>query len=378
MKLTTTLEPPTLKAFPNISKSVVTEASSRGIYVFTAFKRLSENNQTGLFINGWEDKPIKNGNLNVHCCFLLSSGGILSSLAATRVRFIYNPQLFATLYMCNAPPVIKMPDQFAVSLTVVDKAPPPHVGPLRKAAPVVPPKQAPKPLGPQAKPPVKRPMQPPPPRKPVPPKTPPVKKPMPVSANQTPANIIITSTVDIHENKDETINNSDLMKSDAQNDSVTSRKLLSINSSLVDDDQSNKNNISVKQMENIAASKAESKPVIKSYNNIVCPTDPRAYVMPYEALEVKTVKRETNTYPDAKDGSHLQEQNANIANIAPVINNSKTPARPAPNAKSATVVNLPKEKPFSFAVCGKIIYGHADVELTIEWMEYYRLVCAVA
>ena len=33
-----------------------------------------------------------------------------------------------------------------------------------------------------------------------------------------------------------------------------------------------------------------------------------------------------------------------------------------------------EEKDLSFAVCIKIIYGKADMDLFIEWMEYYRLV----
>ena len=139
-KLATTFEHPALNAFPNISKSAVTEALCREIYVFTAFKRLLERNQTGIFINGWEARPVNKRNINVHCCFVLPTGVILSTLVATRVQFSHT-QLTATLYMCNAPQEIKLHDRFAVSVTVVDKQQSARPGPLKQAAPMVPPKQ---------------------------------------------------------------------------------------------------------------------------------------------------------------------------------------------------------------------------------------------
>ena len=331
---------------------------------------------------------MKIGNINVHCCFLLPTGGILSSLAATRVKFIYNPQLTATLYMCNAPKGIKSHDQFAVSVTVVDKQPPARPGPLKQVAPMVPPKQvAP---GTQSKKPappvnqsapqvagnqtasvmekiqtdqVKKPIPPQPPRKPMQPKQP-VRKPNPVSAKQNSANKNVQNTTAILENKGEILNSSDPLKLNAKTYSLTSRKLLSINSSSNDKDKFSKSDTAVKQI----VPKADSQPVIQSYSNIVCPTDPNSYVMPLEAIDVETV----NNIPNAIEGSHILEEKENVANKHPVIKDSKPPVKQAPVGHGGSVPSPRGEKNFSFAVCAKIIYGHADVELTIEWMEYYR------
>ena len=341
---------------------------------------------------------MKTGNISVHCCFLLPTGGILSSLGATRVNFIYNPQLTATLYMCTAPQAINSHDQFAVSVTVVDKQPPARPGPLKQVAPMVSPKQvaagsqARKPAPPvkQPAPPVKqparqvkqtapevagnqtatviekvqtdqvkKPVPPHPQRKSMPPKQPVKKKPNPVSAKQNCSNKNVQNTcsTDTLEIKGEILNSSDLLKLIAQNNSVTSRKLLSINSS--SNDKLSQSDTAVKQ----AVPTAESQPVIKSYSNIVCPTHPNSYVMPLEAIDVETA----NNIPDATDGAHLLEEKENIANKDPVIKDSKTPVKQVPKGNGS-----PGENNFSFAVCAKIIYGHADVELTIEWMEYYR------
>ena len=331
---------------------------------------------------------MKIGNINVHCCFLLANGGIVSSLAATRVKFIYNPQLTATLYTCNAPQGIKSHHQFAVSVTVVDKQPPARPGPLKQVAPMVPPKQVA--LGTQAKKPappvnqsapqvagnqtasvvekvqtdqVKKPLPPHPPRKPMQPKQP-VRKPNPVLAKQNSANKNVQNTTDILENKGEILNSSDPLKLNAKNYSVTSRKLLSINSSSNDNDKLSQSDTAVKQ----TVPRVESKPVIKSYSNIVCPTDHNSYVMPLEAIDEETV----NNIPDATDGSHLLEEKENVAIKDPVIKDSKTPVKQVPVGHDGSAPSPRGEKNFSFAVCAKIIYGHADVELTIEWMEYYR------
>ena len=189
----------------------------------------------------------------------------------------------------------------------------------------------------------------------------PVKKQNPVSAKQNCSNKNVQNTcsTDTLENKGEILNSSDLLKLIAQNKSVTSRKLLSINSSSSDNDKLNQSDTAVKQ----TVPTAESQPVIKSYSNIVCPTHPNFYVMPLEAIDVETA----NNIPGATDGAHLLEEKENIANKDPVIIDSKTPVKQVLKGNGP-----PGENNFSFAVCAKIIYGHADVELTIEWMEYYR------
>ena len=380
-KLATAFEPPALNAFPNISKSAVTEASCREIYVYTAFKRLLDQNQTGIFINGWQAKSLKERNVNVHCCFLLPTGVILSSLAAKRVQFS-NAQLAATLYMCNAPQGIKLHEHFAVSVTVVDKQQSARPGPLKQAPPIVPPKQgaeakkpappvnqlAPRVAGNQTAPvmkkmqtdQLKKPVPPQPPGKPMQPKQP-VKKPSSVSAKQNPVHKNVQNTSEILANKGKILNSSDPLNLNAKNNSLTSKKLLSTKSSLRDNYKLSKPDTAVKQ----TVPKAESQPVIKSYSNIVCPTNPNSYVLPFEAINVETV---TNI-PNALDDSHIPEEKENVANKDLVIKDSKTLVTQVLKGNGP-----PAEKNFSFAVCLKLIYEHADVELIIEWMEYYRLV----
>ena len=352
--------------------------------MFTAFKRLLAQNKTGVFINGWEDKSLKKPNIQVHCCFLLPSGAISSSSVAASVRFIYNPQLTATLYTCNAPQDLKLSDQFAVSVTVVEKHQAVPVGPMKKAAPLVPPKKAApdpqtkKPVLPVNKPvppvagnqtaPVNNPIPPGQAKKPVPPgpvKKPvqakkPVKKPNPVSAKQNSGNKTAQNTIDKIDkigNRTESVNSSDTFQVDSQNMSLTSRKLLSVNSSVSDNSDT-----PVKQMVNISVPQAESKPVIKPYSNIICPTDPNAYVMPFEAIDATG----DDTITDATGETDLPGEKENGTN--------KSPVKETPMGKGAFVKAAQGEKNFSFAVCAKIIYGNADVELTIEWMEYYRCV----
>ena len=380
-KLATTFEPPALSLFPNISKSAVTEASSSGIYVFTAFKRLLERNQTGIFINGWEARTVKKKNTNVHCCFLLPTGVILSSLAASDT-FLHNTDLSATLYMCNAPQGITLHDHFAVSVTLVDKQQSARPGSLKQAAPMVPPKQ-----GADAKksgPPVKqsaprvarnqrapvmkkmqtdqlrKPVPPQPPRKPMQPKQQ-VKRPNPVSAKQNPAHKHVQNTKDVLANKGEILNSSNPLNVNAKNNSLTSKKLMSTKSSLSDNSKLSKTDTAVKQ----TVPKAESQPVIKAYSNIVCPTHPNSYVIPFEAINVETVTNILN----ALDESHKPEEKENVAYKDPLIKDSKIPVKQFLKGNGP-----PAEKNFSFAICAKIIYGQADVELIIEWMEYYRLV----
>ena len=75
----------------------------------------------------------------------------------------------------------------------------------------------------------------------------------------------------------------------------------------------------------------------------VCPRDPSAYVMPLRPMEVAGNKPDRPTSVNVTD-------------------------------KETEKDNFVKDKPFSFAICAKIVYGDAETELAIEWFEYYRYV----
>lgn len=105
--------------------------------------------------------------------------------------------------------------------------------------------------------------------------------------------------------------------------------------------QTNITNVGAKQT-NANNNKAT---VIKTPLRVICPTEHNSYVLPLQAIEV----------PGEKIVS-VKEENVTRRD------NSTTP--------TSTVSK--GDQNFSFAICAKLIYGAPDLELTIEWLEYYR------
>ena len=106
-------------AIHGVSKSVVTQASEQGIFIFTAFKRFLDANKTGIFINGWVVRSLLKRNLQRYCCFLLLNGDILSSPVVSSA-ILYNTRLTTTLQTCYTPRDVKFSDHVAVSAAVIE------------------------------------------------------------------------------------------------------------------------------------------------------------------------------------------------------------------------------------------------------------------
>ena len=123
----------------NVSRTLVTRASDRGIYIFTAFTRLVQNKRV-VFINGWEEKLL----LKEHdhfCCFLLMNGTVLHNNLFLLTTFTYNPRLKATLFGCAVHPSMSESETFAVSVSVIKHQSVTLPTPAKKALP------NPKPIG---------------------------------------------------------------------------------------------------------------------------------------------------------------------------------------------------------------------------------------
>lgn len=344
--LTTTLALPVVSVFPNVSKSIVTQASAKGIYMFTAFKRLVKNGTgTVVYVNGWEDKSLKKETIIPHCCFLLPNGSIFSEKTTTAIRFIYNPKLEAVIYGCNTPAHIKVSDTFAVSIEILDLKPAPPV--KKTALPVkAPPGKKPAPASKG-----KKPMPPASGKKAAPAKSAPagpVKNPkMSDPAQKTNKSGDTPNSektaVNNTDNEIAYLNASETTATELQNiSSKTGRKLLSVK-------HKNTNNVKQVNITNVSTKQTKGNnnkvPVIKTPLRVICPTEHNSYVLPLQAIEL----------PGEKIVSTREENVTRKDNIT---------------APTSTVSK--GQQNFSFAICAKLIYGDPDLELTIEWLEYYR------
>ena len=310
--------------FTNVSQAIVTQASDSGLYILTAFKRPTTN-RSAIFINGWEDKQLKKAK-NRYCCFLLSNGSIIYETVRTTVIFRYQPKLEAVMFDCDVHAAISETKKFAVSVSVIEqklqmkKALP---GPTKNKS------SAPKPnniLVPKSK------------NNSVP-KQKNVSVPKQKNAstpkqntskaqNPKPVAALVEKQLPEQFKQPNSVPNGKFIL--AQNVSDLNRKLLNVNSTGKTINQGN--DLNMTEISNPAKT--------------ICPTKSSAYVFPLEPIRLPDTEPATPTIgPIDTDDSLREEANKSI-----------------------------KEKKFSFAICAKIIYGNAEVELVIEWMEYYRYV----
>ena len=314
--------------------------------MFTAFKRLVKNGTgTVVYVNGWEDKSLKKETIIPHCCFLLPNGSIFSQKTTTAIRFIYNPKLEAVIYGCNAPAHIKVSDTFAVSIEILDTKPAPPV--KKTALPVkAPPGKQPVPASTG-----KNPMPPASGKKAAPAKSAPagpVKNPKMSDPAQKTNKSGDTSNaqktgINYTDNKIAYLNASEPNAIELQNvSSKTLRKLLSVKPQNTNNvKQTNITSVSVKQ----ANANNNKVTVIKTPLRVICPTEHNSYVLPLQAIELPVEK-----IVSTKEENVTRKDNL----TAPIRTESKG------------------NQNFSFAICAKLIYGEPDLELTIEWLEYYR------